>query len=522
MAADLKDRESTLPEDSFADTKMVSRLEELVARRWVPCFAFILTLSVFLVGVTAAFRPLEHDEIFTFYVASQSSLRAVYSALLLGADNHPPIDYWMRHLSMGILGPGALAFRLPSILAFAGSTICVFTLAKRNFGSFCALIAASVIIASQASSLGYYARSYSCMLLWSILALLLWRMYVEGKYRLPALILLAILFASALSLHFYAPFQMVAVGVAELVRSVQRRSIDWRLWLAFSCSALSLPVVVPLIPFAQSMSAHFWSPVTIQAALAIYAGLFVFSVPAIFFVLVLWALMQWWIPNERKERAGLFGSLPAPELWAMVYLCALPVVIFVVAKSKTGALQGKYAISSVIGVAILTAFAASRARGFRVALLLVLPAFALSILASKAVAAVRAGPPGSEYRPIYGLAEMSDIPVVLDSSQTFLQASYYAPPDILAKLFFLVDRDTVIRYGHEDVDHIALPGLARIAPIHVAAREAFIHEHPVFLFVYEGGWLLRRLSEQHASLTVSYLGNQPVFRVDTSFRAGAQ
>jgi hypothetical protein len=515
MSAVPSRRLSAPPDISLLTHKTVDSLDQFVARRWMLCFASVLTLSVVLAGIIASARPLEHDEIYTYYVASQSSLRAVYTALLNHADNHPPIDYWMRHISMEFFGPGELAFRLPSLVAFAGSVVCLFALVRRHLGPVCALIAALLIIASQASSLAYYGRSYSSILLWSSLSLLLWRMNADGRYRTVALIGLAFLFGSALSLHFYAPFHLIPVVVAELVRSLQRRAIDWKLWLAFGCAVASLPVVAPLLPYAQSMSGHFWSPVTLQFALAIYPDLFIFSISAVFFVLVVWAIIQWRLPDDRQNHDATSKCLPTPELWAAISFCLLPLGIFLLAK-RTGALQAKYAVSFVAGVAILTALSASRAWRLRIALLIVMTPFALGMLGTKALSAVRAGRVSSDSKLISDIAESSDIPVVVDSSQTFLQSGYYASPSVRRKLFVLVDLAYVNAIGHENTDQIALPGLARISPFQVVPRETFIREHPVFLLVYEGGWLLRKMIEDHATITPGYFGKQPVFRIDTT------
>src|SRR5215831_11438554 len=56
-----------------------------------------------------AWKPLTNDEIFTFEVARLGSLSGIWRALAAGADNHPPLDYMLRHISMALFGQGELA-----------------------------------------------------------------------------------------------------------------------------------------------------------------------------------------------------------------------------------------------------------------------------------------------------------------------------------------------------------------------------------------------------------------------------
>ncbi len=475
--------------------------------------------TLLLTGILALTRPLSHDEIFTFWVASQNSLAGVYSALLQHADNHPPLDYWLRHVSMQIMGASELGLRLPSVIAFIGTMLACFALIRRKFGAVCGLIGVSVLLASQASSTSYYARSYALVLLWTTLGLLLWRMAADHRHRNAALIGLALLFASAICLHFYAPFHVMAVVAAEAVRTVQRRKIDWAMLAAFACGAAGLPVVLPLLPYARSFSKGFWAPVTMQAMLASYGDLFVYGLPGFFVTLAAWA---WFRASAFAGRgaAPLASGTGAgareflPELGAGLYLLALPFVIYAVAKSGSGAFLAKYCLSAVLGVAILLAYAGSQSVQLRGAALAGILGVSLAVLGAKAAAAVRSGHSDAHNPAIEAMLSQTELPVVVEAAQTFLETGQYAPPPARARLFFLDDLKTAMRYESETTDQIAMPGLARIAPFQVVDRADFLREHPHFMLLYEGGWLMQKLADDHAKMTIRYYGRTPVMDVD--------
>src|SRR5690349_1394444 len=96
----------------------------------------ILTVALLLsCTATMALRtPFGVDEIFTFTVSSQPGLTAVWKALLNGADNHAPLDYLLRHLSLYLPIPPELALRIPSLIGFSVFCSCMFLFVQRRAG----------------------------------------------------------------------------------------------------------------------------------------------------------------------------------------------------------------------------------------------------------------------------------------------------------------------------------------------------------------------------------------------------
>ena len=493
--------------------RLLARSAGFIEAYWKPLLGALCIATALLAGAVASGRPLEHDEIFTFWTARQSSLRAVYTALLEHADNHPPVDYWVRHASMQLVGSSELGLRLPSVLAFAGCMLAVFAVARRHWGAMAGFVAVAVLLASQASSSAYYGRAYGLILLWTALGLFFWRMAAGNRHRGVALAGLAVLFAGAVCLHYYAPFHMLAIVVAEAARTWQRRKIDWIVWGVFGCGVLGLPLILPLLPYARSFSKGFWTPVTLRAALETYTNLFFYGMPAFYGMLVAWTCLQ----GRRKRSSGAAGTAPSefvPELAAAIYLLLLPFVILAIARLGTGAFQAKYCISAAIGVALLLAYATRQSAMLQWAALASILIFALATLGMKALAAGREGGPRERSRAIYALARETPLPVVIDAAQTFLESAHYAAPEVRERLFFLIDMEAALRVHHETTDLTAFPGLTRVFPARAVQRQDFIRQHPHFILLYEGGWVLQRLLEDHPRVTVRYFQQMPVFEMD--------
>ena len=58
---------------------------------------------------------------------------------------HPPLAFWLAHLSMGALGAGPLAARLPTVLLFAGSCWLMHSITARAYGGRAAFFAVAVL-----------------------------------------------------------------------------------------------------------------------------------------------------------------------------------------------------------------------------------------------------------------------------------------------------------------------------------------------------------------------------------------
>ena len=84
--------------------------------------------------VAAAARPFWFDEMLTVTIASQPNLRALWHAVARGFDGMPPGFYLVERAALALVSNKQIALRLPSILAFPCTLICVFAYVKKRSG----------------------------------------------------------------------------------------------------------------------------------------------------------------------------------------------------------------------------------------------------------------------------------------------------------------------------------------------------------------------------------------------------
>src|SRR5258708_5234426 len=79
---------------------------------------------------TLASRHLDHDELFTFYIAQAPTLRQLFK-LTHTIDLHPPLSYLLVRTSFAIFGVSSWSCRLPFVLAYFCAAALLFLLLSR-------------------------------------------------------------------------------------------------------------------------------------------------------------------------------------------------------------------------------------------------------------------------------------------------------------------------------------------------------------------------------------------------------
>ncbi len=92
-----------------------------------------LMLYVFIRSLfAAAGKSFWYDEVLTLAVASQGSWKGIVAALQAPIDGQPPLFYVVEKLASGLIRNQQIAYRLPSIVAFLFTIICVFIYVKER------------------------------------------------------------------------------------------------------------------------------------------------------------------------------------------------------------------------------------------------------------------------------------------------------------------------------------------------------------------------------------------------------
>src|SRR5262245_25892735 len=105
--------------------------EQLERKRfWVLCGVSLLYLLV--TCLIASRKPIWNDELFTYYLAILPHISDIWSALLTGAEQTPPLVHLATRASVALLGSSHLAIRLVEVLGFWVMSLCLFQFVSKR------------------------------------------------------------------------------------------------------------------------------------------------------------------------------------------------------------------------------------------------------------------------------------------------------------------------------------------------------------------------------------------------------
>src|SRR5258708_7274696 len=125
-------------------------------------------------------RHLDHDEIFTFYIAQSQTLRQLFK-LTHTVDLHPPLSYLLVRMSFAIFGVSAWSCRLPFLLCYLVAARLLFYLLSRLLSPLYGLIAALFLWSTPYAYLAGEPRPYAMLLCFTSLMLVNWYQAAEGE-----------------------------------------------------------------------------------------------------------------------------------------------------------------------------------------------------------------------------------------------------------------------------------------------------------------------------------------------------
>ncbi len=242
--------------------------------------------SVLLVAVVyAAFRNLAQatikpfwlDEILTVVIAQQHGIAAIWRALGTAADGNPPPFYMIERAAAAFPFNEHIAFRLPSIIAFSVTLVCLYFFVERRSGSSIALLCSSVILLTPLYN--FYAdeaRPYSMLIACIAFALVCYQ-------RAPSVPWTVGLFLSlflAMCLHYYAILALSLFLAAEAFFAWQTLRLRASVWVALLLAVVPLAVFRPLLFGIKAFyGAHLFGRPQIMDALRSYGEFFRIDTP---------------------------------------------------------------------------------------------------------------------------------------------------------------------------------------------------------------------------------------------------
>ena len=472
-----------------------------------PGVAVALFLAVGLVG--ASRKEMWIDEIHTFALTRLGSLERIQAALDGGADGNRIGFYVLTLASARLLGLDPLSIRVPAVVGFLAFAACLGLFAARRCGARAGWVAASIPYLTGARFYAFEGRQYGPILGFTGVAILGWQASCEGRRGGRALFALALLggcFVSPLM-----AFTVLALAAGEAWRSVASRRIDWFTCLTFGLAGGALllsqrtagagfsriapcgGVMNALSPLPAILGAYGWllgvAPFFYKTAIALAA----------------WAAWQV-AASFRDRRLGpasprkspVAGFLPHETAVAVFFLLT-PVVVYVATWLPRWPCFPRYSIAASGGLALLIAalFCRLRAGGKSGASVVCVVALALSVVAATVVFSRPglSGPAGLDV--LAPIVESGEEPVVVASPFDHVKYTYYARPELQARLLTLYEPDPGQPGYAPDGPLVCLSGLQPYWPLRLETYRALVRTGAPFFLVTSSGeweWIRTRLA----------------------------
>lgn len=479
----------------------------------------VLTAAVSVLGSHSF--PLGGDEIIELWVDKASSLTQlihIQRALPLAVD--PFFFHGLTFVVLRLFGISPLALRLPSILGFLLMQISLFYFVRRIASERAAVFALAFPAFTGAYIFSGMVRPYGLLLGLFGLAMLSWQTAVRRQeHRSWALVVLALTIALAINTHYYGVLLLVPLCAAKLVRVCQRRRVDPPLLLSMAAGTAAIIFLLPFLKGAAGFRNYYQTnlvprQVITQSYNYILLGHAAFSTNINHLLAIgLGLLIVLVLGSCIRQMRSKTLNLPDAEFVFLVTLAALPFAGFLLGRFVTHAMEPRYALGSVFGIAALLAIAlAPLFRNVpigRAVLLLLFAAFAYSgitgviglqryrrealaslILSPEIKAAIMASPSKLLYT--------QDI-------DFFGFASFYGPDaDVRSRLALVYSRDEEMRLSHSDTDSRIVLHLKSFAPYTILPYESLAAQPGDHIFVVSHGgwnWTDQAFAAEHVKVT---------------------
>jgi hypothetical protein len=483
----------------------------IIVDRWlgrhllVP-IALLVVASLALTLPAAAAKPFWHDEIYTILTSRLPSLAAMWRAALDGVDLSPPLNLWLTRTVHAVTGVGPIATRLPALAGFFLTVSLVFLILLRRAGPTAALAGALVPFFTAGLRYAYEARPYGVMMGLSALAIFAWMEAAGGRRRRVNLALLGAALAASIWNHYFGVMAFAPVAAGEVVRTIQRRRLDWGVAAACALALVAAAPLYPLIGVAADQGGTFWA----QAAMAQPAEAYRYVLNALLTTPIAAAaaaiaLIIGFASLLRTGAADTRRRIPAHEAVAVATAVAIPLLALLAGRLVTGVFVPRYGLGAVAGASLAVPLIVWRLNVRRAPAELVLCGTLLWVVGASVLATAQRPhqvmPDPVAARPVFLSSLRSPGPTVVSSSLHFAQLWYYTPPEFQARLRYLADPDQALeRTGADTIDRGYL-ALARWRRVPVEPYGRFVADYPDFR-VYESGsgWLLGKLADSGASI----------------------
>jgi hypothetical protein len=478
-------------------------------RKWRPVLSSLEARPLVVAGILACVyaalvfttigRRMWFDELFTYYIAQAPDMPRLFDAIA-HVDLNPPLSYILVRFCHKAFGASEIATRLPSMVGFFAGSMFGFFFVRRRLG---VLWGATAILFFWSTNFFRYAteaRPYGLLLGFFSLTLFFYAKATD-KPRcglLPATGILLGTLGMMLS-HTLAPLSILPFCVAEFVRLLRLRRIDWGVWIALTAP---LPLAIIYISLARGFQTNYF-PTAYQATARRVMGFYLLTFmhqAYLFAILAASAVSR--ILNRGEPRRRLVRS--GAEAAFAITLLLIPLALKWIMRNGGGAFWPRYCLTTDFGVSIMIAAGLAWVCRSRPA-----PAFAAAGAILAFMLFQRVSTPAAAVGSMKLEEIRKDLPLVTQSGVTFLEMDHYESAEFLSRVHYLLDRDSAIRYAHATIFE-GLPATTRYFPIraHLTAYKDFIAGNHHFLVLAQEsdpeGWLLLKLKADGARVDLRY------------------
>jgi len=318
----------------------------------------ILAGYVWIVAaLKARYRHLWLDEIMGLLIAKLPRTADIWRIVRTGADNQPPAYHLLTRASVHLLGNDAWGLRLPSVAGYLLFCLSLYWFVGRRTSKLYGLLA---FIFPCLTGCWYYAtegRPYALVLGCTGLAAVCWQSIAMHRGRKLMLIGLFLALAGTLNLHYYSPLLFAPFVFAELVRTYQRRTADWGVWMALLLPAVALLPYIGIlresrvnsgIPFAYYAVPHWYGSLAEFADQFLGPTLIAFL--AIACIYTMWSVVARPLAGPQIELQAEWSNEGLADLALLLGFTLLPIVGIAFSKFATHIFFARYIVGSMFGI----------------------------------------------------------------------------------------------------------------------------------------------------------------------------
>lgn len=463
--------------------------------------------------------PLWFDEFFTLFVSRLPSNLAMLQAM--PADGQPPLQYWLTHGSLQLLGISGLAVRVPELLAAVAAGLITYRSIRFHGAPAQALFGLCMVLGGTLGVAAFTARPYALLFFFTAVTFYCWQHAALAETRrFSSLAGVSVGIAGAILSHHLGIIQVgTFLAAGEAARLFQRRKLDLPVLLAASAGSLPLIITAPLahqsrqilgLPVQRARS--FWAR---PGPLNLWDYHFIVPILLLIMTGVIISVLP---PLKKNGVSTRTPFVPGHEWVAAAALSLLLPVNLLFAVCFTNYFQVKYAIGAGLGAALLASWGIPeifrRRRNAQVGLA-ISAIFYLLIKLNLTVlmeshnpvwrASWRANVTNFRPNPVSPLifrAPGAEL-IVVANAYDYLPDWWYAPPSTQARLVYLSDTSYAVQQT-DFLPELSLTLDRNIVPAPVASYATFTETHRKFLVLRSGkerlNWLPARLRSENWTL----------------------